>query len=383
MRKPENILVLNYEYPPLGGGAGNATHFLCREWSHGGIGTDVVTTGFDGLAEVTRESDKMTIYRVRSRRRRIEQSNPLEMLDYIVRGYRKARELCRRHTYDTVVSFFALPSGWIAYRLSKDLKIPYIILLRGGDVPGFLPDQLGLFHGLTRPLTDRIWKRAVRVVANSAGLQALAMETGRRLGIRVDRVPNGVDADFFQPAQGRTSEKPFTFLFAGRFVVQKRLPYLLDQFERHVAPRGAALVLVGDGPEKDSLVRRIRSSRVLRAAVTLHPWSDKETLRGFYQGAHCLVHPSSQEGLPNTLLEAMACGLPVIASNIGGNNELVTHGHNGFLFELGDQDGLGLQMREMMAGADIREMGVRSRNRVQDRFSWASSARQILAESCS
>jgi glycosyltransferase involved in cell wall biosynthesis len=207
------------------------------------------------------------------------------------------------------------------------------------------------------------------------------METGRRLGIGVDMVPNGVDADFFQPACERTPGRPFTFLFAGRFVAQKRLGYLLDQFERHIAPQGAVLVLAGNGPEKESLVKRIRSSRLLSAAVTLHPWSDKETLRGFYQGADCFVHPSSQEGLPNTLLEAMACGLPVIASNIGGNNELVTHGHNGFLFELGDQDGLGMQMREMRRIADIQRMGACSRNRVVDRFSWASSAQQILAGS--
>jgi glycosyltransferase involved in cell wall biosynthesis len=317
MKRPETILVLNYEYPPLGGGAGNATHFLCREWSKMDLGIDVVTTWFPGLDEIEKTSDRTTIYRVRSRRKRMEQSNPLEMLDYMVRGYRKARDLCRRRSYDLTVSFFALPSGWIAYRLFRRAKLPYIVLLRGGDVPGFLPDQLALFHRWTLPLTDRIWKGAGRIIANSAGLRALAMETGRRLGISVDMVPNGVDADFFQPGDRRNHGKPFTFLFVGRFIVQKRLLSLIEQFEKHIAPHGAVLALVGDGPEKGSLVNRIRSSRLLSSTVTLHPWSDKEALLAFYQNAHCLVHPSSQEGLPNTLLEAMACGLPVIASNIG------------------------------------------------------------------
>jgi len=381
MKRPETILVLNYEYPPLGGGAGNATHFLCREWSKMGLGIDVVTTWFPGLDEIAKEADRLTIYRVRSRRKRMEQSNPLEMLDYMVRGYRKARDLCRRRSYDLAVSFFSLPSGWIAYRLFRRAKLPYIVLLRGGDVPGFLPDQLALFHRWTLPLTDRIWKGAGRIIANSAGLRALAMETGRRLGISVDMVPNGVDADFFHPADRRNNGKPFTFLFVGRFVVQKRLLSLIEQFERHIAPHGAVLALVGDGPEKGSLVNRIQSSRLLSSTVTLHPWSDKEALLGFYQNAHCLVHPSSQEGLPNTLLEAMACGLPVIASNIGGNNEVVVHGRNGFLFELDDPDGLGNRMREVMSSRDIHELGARAREAVLERFSWRSSAQQILMDS--
>ncbi len=346
-----------------------------------GLGIDVVTTWFSGLDEIVKESDQLTIYRVRSRRKRMGQSNPLEMLDYMVRGYRKAMDLCRKRPYDLTVSFFSLPSGWIAYRLFRAAELPYIVLLRGGDVPGFLPDQLALFHRWTLSLTDRVWKGARRIIANSAGLQVLAMETGRRLGISVDMVPNGVDADFFQPGDRRDHEKPFTFLFVGRFVVQKRLLYLIEQFEKHIAPHGALLSLVGEGPERGSLVNRIRSSRLLSSTVTLHPWSGKEALRGFYQNAHCLVHPSSQEGLPNTLLEAMACGLPVIASNIGGNNEVVVHGRNGFLFELNDRDGLGRRMREVMSSRDIRELGARAREEVLERFSWRSSAQQILMDS--
>ena len=184
------FLVLNYEYPPLGGGAGNATYFLCREWARMGIVTDIVTTWFPGLDQETCESALVTVHRVRSRRKKAAQSNAVEMLSYVAQGYLKARVLCERHAYDRVVSFFAIPCGMIALRLNQKLAIPYAVLLRGGDVPGFLPRELAFYHRLTMPLTRRIWRNADRVVANSRGLQELASVTGRRIGVTVDMVPN-------------------------------------------------------------------------------------------------------------------------------------------------------------------------------------------------
>ncbi|OGV73065.1 MAG: hypothetical protein A3K19_00965 [Lentisphaerae bacterium RIFOXYB12_FULL_65_16] len=371
------FLVLNYEYPPLGGGAGNATYFLCREWARMGIVTDIVTTWFPGLDQETCESALVTVHRVRSRRKKAAQSNAVEMLSYVAQGYLKARVLCERHAYDRVVSFFAIPCGMIALRLNQKLAIPYAVLLRGGDVPGFLPRELAFYHRLTMPLTRRIWRNADRVVANSRGLQELASVTGRRIGVTVDMVPNGVDTGFFSPSP---VEKPavFTFLFVGRFASQKNLLHLMDQFERLLSRHPARLVLVGDGPDGARLQERVRSSPRLFSSVTLFPWTTRDEVRQHYRNAHCLVNPSLCEGLPNTVLEAMACGLPVVATNVGGNNELVQHGANGFLFEVGDDNGLECQMCAVMSQPASVEMGLRSRAIAAERFSWESAARQLL-----
>jgi glycosyltransferase involved in cell wall biosynthesis len=372
------LLVLNYEYPPLGGGAGNATYFLCREWTALGHTVDVVTTWFCGLDEVTKEPSGVSVYRVRSRRSRLDRSNPFEMLSYVRHGLTKANNLLKKQSYDLVISFFAIPTGVVAWRLFRRHAIPYVVLLRGGDVPGFLHRELWLFHALTMPLTRPVWRNAKRIIANSRSLQVLADKTGQDLHCAVDMVPNGVDVDFFTPTLDMRPKGLFTFIFSGRFVPQKNLFCLLDQFESLAAEKDLKLVLVGDGPEKAGLEKRISSSKVLSKSVTLFPWSSKETLRELYQAADCFVNPSFEEGMPNTLLEAMACGLPVIASDIGGNNELVENGKNGFLFNVRDAGELGKHMREMLRISDIKDMGTFSRSLASLRFSWKRTAAQIL-----
>ncbi len=370
------LLVLNYEYPPLGGGAGNATFFLCKEWEKAGMSIDIVTTWYHDLDFITRESDAITVYRVKSLRKKAEQSNPIEMLSYVVHGYFKARMLCKRNRYSMIVAFFSIPSGIIAHRLFHIHRLPYTILLRGGDVPGFLPHQLKLFHWMTMPLTIKIWRRAHRVIANSRGLKELADKTGNRIGITVEVVPNGVDAGFFHP-EPKPQPRDFSFLFAGRFSRQKNLRELLEQFEMCAAQGSVRLILVGDGPEKQNLVKMICRSSALAASASLRPWCSKESLRRLYQEASCFVNPSICEGLPNTLLEAMACGLPIIASNIGGNNELVADNENGFLFDSADPDGLGKRMLDMMHCPAIGAFGNCSRQRAVMQYSWAGAAMQI------
>jgi glycosyltransferase involved in cell wall biosynthesis len=371
------LLVLNYEYPPLGGGAGNATYCLGREWGKAGHTVDIVTTWFHGHEEITKESDKVTVYRVKSRRKKAGQSNPLEMVHYVFKGYSRARDLCRRARYDTAISFFAIPTGVIAYRLFKKFSIPYVVLLRGGDVPGFLHKELGLFHALTMPFARPVWRNARRIIANGKSLQILANKTAHGLHCDVDMVPNGVDVEFFRPAPNQPQGR-FTFVFSGRFVPQKNLFCLLEQFELLATAQELKLVLVGEGPEQAGLEKRIKSSPILSKTVSLYPWSSKETLRGLYQTAHCFVNPSFEEGMPNTLLEAMACGLPAIASNVGGNNELVEEGKNGLLFDIRDAAALGKAMQKMPAQSDIIIMGAHSRRIVSTQFSWMRTAVHIL-----
>ena len=99
------LLILNYEYPPLGGGAGNATYFLAHQWGKQGHEADIVTTRFEGLEEISRDSDHVTVYRVDSRRKRIDQSNQLEMMSYVMKARSKSLQLCRTFPYDKVISF--------------------------------------------------------------------------------------------------------------------------------------------------------------------------------------------------------------------------------------------------------------------------------------
>ena len=105
------LLVLNYEYPPIGGGAGNATWFLCREWGRQGHCVDIITTWFAGLEETLKESELVTVYRVKSLRKKSEQSNPFEMMSYVLKGHARSLELLRKNRYDRIIAFFSIPSS--------------------------------------------------------------------------------------------------------------------------------------------------------------------------------------------------------------------------------------------------------------------------------
>ncbi|MGE5671976.1 MAG: glycosyltransferase family 4 protein [Fibrobacterota bacterium] len=371
------ILVLNYEYPPLGGGAGNATYFLSREWGRMGIVTDIITTWFKNLDEITHESDNVTIYRVKSKRLKSSQSNPREMISYIFKAYKKAKDLLAANTYDLTIAFFSIPSGIISYRLYTRFKIPYYVLLRGGDVPGFLGKELECMHTLTMPITKLVWKHATRIIANSRRLADLAEKTAAQPGRSVEIIPNGVDTTQFFPDTSK-HRSTFTFLFTGRFAKQKNLELLLQQFDRALQQCNARLILTGDGPLRETLISLCNSSEQLSQHVEIRPWAQKTELLSLYQSAHCFINPSIDEGMPNAVLEAMSCGLPVIASNIGGNNELVVHGKNGFLFNLTEPDTLSHYILEVIRSDLFVSMSSASRKLVEDHYSWTISAKTIL-----
>jgi glycosyltransferase involved in cell wall biosynthesis len=104
------------------------------------------------------------------------------------------------------------------------------------------------------------------------------------------------------------------------------------------------------------------------------------TLRHVYQSADCLVNASQYEGMPNIILEAMACGLPVIASRVPGNDELVRNGATGFLFDLQEPDSLMKAIGQLMNDRDLcARLGAAARNRVTKNFSWSNVAQAYLA----
>jgi glycosyltransferase involved in cell wall biosynthesis len=171
-------------------------------------------------------------------------------------------------------------------------------------------------------------------------------------------------------------------LFVGRFHRQKNLRFLLEQLARLCAvdPDGWRLALVGDGEERP-LVEECIGRLGLSDIATLHGWQeDKNRIRDLYQQADVVVNPSLYEGMPNVVLEAMACGLPVVASAVPGNDSLVLPGKTGYLFNLGDGDAFCAALREIgEKPALARVLGKSGRHRVEEEYSWERVARSYVA----
>ena len=368
------VLLINYEYPPVGGGAGNATACIARALAELGHSPIVLTAAY-GSEPAKILVDGVNVVRVRAWRTHPDRSSLLEMAGYVAAAAIALPRVLRTERPDAAIVFFSMPCGPLGLLARWRAGIPYLVSLRGGDVPG-TESRLGLMYSLLAPARRLVMRKAAAVIANSSGLKSLSEAADP---IKVEVIPNGVDADFYRPAAER-GDRPFTFLFVGRFQQQKNLSFLLQAVAASRREPGIPfrLTIVGDGPARVDLQQQCTASG-LDDIVTWHGWCSKEQLLLQYQAADCLVNPSLYEGMPNTVLEAMACGLAVLASNVPGNDAVVLPGETGLLFGLGDVSEFVGAMRSLLADAALtRNMGDAARRWVSRDFSWQSVARQYL-----
>jgi glycosyltransferase involved in cell wall biosynthesis len=372
-----NILLINYEYPPVGGGAGNATMFIARALNELGHRATVLTSAFAALTGSHQDAG-VKVLRLNVRRKAADRSTPGEMLSFVFAALRAAPGLAASEAIDAVIVFFTLPCGPVALRLHRTMQIPYVVSLRGGDVPGQVPG-IAWQHRLLTFVRRRVLRFARAIVANDDGLARLSRIADP---FPVLVIPNGVDCRFFVPrVEPKDEGRPVTVLFVGRFHREKNLPFFLEQLARLRAacPDGWRLSLVGDGVERTAIEECARHLG-LADITTWHGWqSDKRRLLELYQEADVVVNPSLYEGMPNVVLEAMACGLPVVATAIPGNDSLVQPGKTGFLFKLGDGDALCAALREIRDKPVLAHtLGRNGRRRVEDNFTWMQAARGYL-----
>jgi glycosyltransferase involved in cell wall biosynthesis len=367
------ILILNSEFPPIGGGAGNASANLAREFAAGGHEVTVLTGAFGSLPrEETR--DGFRIVRIAALRRRADRSGALEQGVFILAASASILGIVPRWKPDMIVAFFGVPAGPVALLAKWIYRTPYIISLRGGDVPGFRPYDFGTYHKIIAPLLRLVWKHAAAIVANSSGLQTLALNFERRFPIQI--IPNGVDVSRFTPPSGREWTLP-QLLFVGRLVHQKGLDLLLPALAQ-LQRLPWELVLLGDGPQREPL-QQMAAELGIAERVRFAGWQRGADLEAEYQHANLFVLPSRHEGMPNVVLEAMASGLPVLATRIAGNEELVLPGETGELVPPENSAALQSALEYILPNAGLRQrMGEAGRARVEAQFSWVSAARQYL-----
>jgi glycosyltransferase involved in cell wall biosynthesis len=364
------ILILNSEYPPIGGGAGNASAHIAAQLEKMGYLITVVTSRFGGLPH-QEQNGGVTIHRVPSLRRRQDRSNPLEQALFILSASVWILSLLPHFKPNATLAFFGVPSGAVAWLAKKIYNIPYIVSLRGGDVPGFRPYDFDVYHKMIAPFLRVIWRNAGAVVANSNGLRILANAFDSRINIPI--IPNGIDLQSYQ-----TPNRDWSFphlLSVGRIVHQKGLDLAmralggLKEFDWEWQ-------IAGDGPQQATLQSLAKELGIGDRVIFLG-WQSREQLTECYRRANMFLFPSRHEGMPNAMLEAMASGLPVIASCIAGNEELVMDDKTGLLVPSEDIERLQTALKKLLSDPALREhMGEAARRQVEDNYSWEMTARQ-------
>jgi sugar transferase (PEP-CTERM/EpsH1 system associated) len=230
-----------------------------------------------------------------------------------------------------------------------------------------------------------------RYIAVSRDLETWLRDAVGIAADKVRQIYNGVDRERFHPRGAeRPGLLPTGFLpddglligTVGRLVEVKDQRTLVQAFADLVGADPVLrarlrLALVGDGPLRGGLEAQ---AEALGVSDLLWLPGDRDDVAGLLREMDVFVLPSLAEGISNTVLEAMASGLPVIATRTGGNPELVEEGVNGYLFPVGDAHALAAQLAELVADAATRTaMGEQSRARVDARFNWPRAVDEYLS----
>jgi glycosyltransferase involved in cell wall biosynthesis len=371
------LLMLNNEFPPLGGGTGTVNQAMLQYFSRvPDLEIDLVTSAMGSQFERQVFSDRITLYRVPVRNKNIHHSSNRELIEYFVRGFFFATKLQRRRPYNLCFAWSGVPAGAIALLLRRIFGLRYILRSCGPDIPGF-ERRYGAMHFFLAPLIRRVWRRADRLVAKST--REIELIHAVDPDVQCWIVPNGVDTEKFKPSAAPASGGPLRLLCVGRLIERKGQHHLIAAVKRLVDEGlDVTLDLIGTGDAQAA--NQAQVARLgLGDRVRFHGYVPREKIVEAYGAADLFVLPSYNEGMSVALLEAMASGLAVIVTPTGGTPELVEDGVDGRVFPWADVDILSNHLRQLIQDrSQVRRMGAAARARAAG-FSWEVAARQYLA----
>lgn len=217
------------------------------------------------------------------------------------------------------------------------------------------------------PLTHFALRASDAVTAVSEDLRRRTLENfpcGIDRG-SIEVIPNFVDVDLFRPAPDAAGGPP-TAVHVSNFRPVKRVPWLVEAFAEAVEGREARLVLVGDGPDQDEC-RRLARARGLGDRVSF--LGTRDALPGLLAPADVFLLSSEEESFGLSALEAMSCGTPVVATDVGGIREVVEDGTCGLLCPADDRDAYVVALRGLLFDrARAQALGETARRRAKHFF---------------
>lgn len=327
------LLMLNSEYPPIGGGQGNANQAMINEFAKTDIQIDLITASSGKKYKEVKGNIRLFFLNIGKNGKNFLFQSSKELITYSVKSLKFAAKLIKQARskkcgYDAIIAWSGVPAGFIAMMLSRRFHIPYIVLLRGADVPFYDKRWAKLDNLVFRYLSPYIWKKSLLTIANSQNLRDLAYKTSRKK--KIDIVYNGIDLERYTGSCDVKINPP-QIIAVGRLNKIKGFDLLIQAVAGIKAQ--CQLVIAGDGPEKENL-ENLAKMLGIEKKVLLLGRLEKEQLIRFYQESSIFCMSSYNEGMSNAMLEAVACGLPIVTTQVGGAAELING--NGVVVPCGD-----------------------------------------------
>lgn len=374
------ILTINYEYPPIGGGGGFVTRDISEEMVAKGHSVSVITSHYKGLAK--RELVKgVDVIRVPVLfRNKVEVANMATMLCYLPSSIIGGLTKLNRKAFDIINTHFAVPSGPSGYLLSKALKIPNVLSIHGGDI--FDPSKILSPHKVPvlSNVVSGILRTADRVVAQSNDTKRNAYKY-YKVKRPIEVIPLGIK----KPAFKNKSRFDFdlkndevVFCTIGRLIKRKNIDDICSVLYGLKNNFKFKLLIIGDGPERMHLEKLSLQLGLNGSVRFLGNVSDEAKfqilgLSDFY------LSTALHEGFGLVFLEAMACGLPIVCYDRGGQKDFLASGKTGFLVGLGNNDDFGRRIVELINNSELRTSMSKYNSRLIKKYYISTCAERYIS----
>lgn len=351
------VCLLSDTYPPDVGGLAISTERNARLLAQAGHEVHVCVPSASlppGEVQETLESG-VVVHRLGSQP---------QMHDTLTDWFELVTGLGRQFSFELLHGFFAAYAGYLAVYAARYLGARSVLSVRGNDL-----DRL-IFDPDRAPFILYALEKADAVTAVTRDLKRKVLALVNRQGVY--HVPNSVDIGLFHPGPPNTAlrdklglNQGYVLGFVGEVRAKKGLVLLLKAFAEVAAKVDAHLLLIGRFRPRDEEVYQLFRRRHPQLSLQFVPYVPQAELVDYYNLMDLVLIPSLRDGLPNVLLEAMACQRTVVASHVGGISDVIEDARNGFLVPPRDRQALVDRILVALADADQRrELGRAARETI-------------------
>lgn len=386
--KPRRILIFSFAYyPRFVGGAEIAIKEITDRISSAEVEFDLIALRLDSRLPLREKMGNVTVHRVGwSVAREVRTDSlpwhlHLNKYFYLLSAVRQAFALHRERPYDAIWSLMATYSSFAAviFKLFRP-RVPFIFTLQDGDpIPYIKRRALPLY-----PLFVMMFRRADHIQAISTYLADWARDMGAYCPIEV--VPNAVDCELF--ARKISEEKALELkrrlgkkegeiflVTTSRLVVKNAVGDIIEALA--YLPATVKCIILGEGYEEQMLRLKAQKLKVTDRVQFLGHVPHEE-MPPYLQISDIFIRPALSEGLGNSFLEAMAAGIPVIGTPVGGIPDFLTDGETGLFCEPHNPRSIAQKIEKLIKDRESREYMVeRARELVQKRYQWSRVAAEM------